>query len=67
MPYADRPRACRIYPFVAIPILTRDLKIEKLLVLDVHACPNWAVFGKRFEAASKEYNAELANEKPETV
>ena len=54
LPYKARPLCCRIYPFVQMPIITKDLKTDTLPVLDVHVCPHWDVFGEGFEDVKKE-------------
>lgn len=52
--YNDRPQCCRIYPFVKIPIITKDLNVEYKLFLDVDRCPHWDVFGRGYEDVKKE-------------
>lgn len=54
LPYPDRPLACRIYPFVAMPAINTDLKIEIIPLLAVQTCPHWDIFGKGVEDVKQE-------------
>jgi len=44
--YPYRPVACRLYPFVAVPVINKSMKYETIPLLAVHICPYWEVFGK---------------------
>jgi Uncharacterised protein family (UPF0153). len=54
LPYGDRPLACKIYPFVAIPSINGSIAGHELL-LDLRHCPRWKEFGERYEETKEEF------------
>ena len=52
--YEERPLACKLFPFVAVPIINKALEAEMHLLLEVEWCPQWEKFGRNREQVLKE-------------
>jgi Fe-S-cluster containining protein len=56
MPYEERPLMCRLYPWIAVPILgTRQKDAYTDLLLYTTTCPQWKAFGDDYDIARKEF------------
>ena len=55
MAYEDKPLMCRLFPWIAVPILNdlhKDAHNDLLLTM---RCPQWRAFGENYESAMKEF------------
>jgi Fe-S-cluster containining protein len=63
IPYEERPFACKIAPFVLVPMYVgkeRGVVIDLLLT---PTCPHWREFGEHYAATLEEVKKEYAPEK----